>query len=429
VRKKSPLIRIIGGVGKDTLLAEQGGFGAGRIKWYDLSTEANVHSGNGKYRSRFSSDPEVNSYNRHSFRYNITAPLLSVAFNPDDGVFLGAGVLSTRHAFRKEPFHVRQLFTANYAVATGAYNFRYQLDVTELVPLPFRNAKKMDLRFIANMKAPNYTQNFFGFGNNTEFPNEGDKTISYYRARFNLVELGALVRTRPLKHFSLMTGPVFQHFWIDEDDEKNQNKFITDPSSGLNQETLFEPKTYLGWQLQAVVDNRNHRIMPSRGFYWNSFARWIDGVTDYAYSFKQAQTELAFYTSFNTNAKFVIAARVGGGINSGNFEFFQAQHLGLSENLRGYRKFRFAGKKMVYNNIDLRLRLGEIKGYILPATAGLVFFHDIGRVWMPDENSGRWHTGYGGGIWLAPAGRYVFAACYSYSKDGGLPFISLGFQF
>jgi hypothetical protein len=427
--KRSPLIRIIGGVGKDTLTADQKGVSAGKIKWYDLATEQNVKTGEGKFRKKFSDDPAVNSYERRIFKYNITAPLLSVAYNPDDGVFLGAGVVSTRHRFRKDPFHLRQQFTANYAIATGAYNFRYQLDVTELVPLPIGNLKNLDLRFIANLKAPNYTQNFFGFGNETEFPNEGDKKISYYRARFSLAEMGALVRARPLSNLSILTGPLFQHFWIDRDDEKNEEKFITDPASGINQETLYEPKTYFGWQLQAVVDNRNSVIMPSRGFYWNTFSRWVEGISDHAYAFKQAQTDLSFYTSFSARANVVVAVRVGGGVNSGSYEFFQAQYLGVSDNLRGFRKYRFAGKQMVFNNIDLRLKLGEIKGYILPATAGLVFFNDIGRVWIPGEKSGLWHDGFGGGIWMAPAGKYVFTACYSHSSDGGFPFISLGFQF
>ena len=127
--------------------------------------------------------------------------------------------------------------------------------------------------------------------------------------------------------------------------------------------------------------------------------------------------------------KLVFAGRIGAGASKGNYEFFQAQHLGGNESLRGYRNFRFAGDQRFYNNFDLRIQLTQLRGYILPGTLGLLLFQDIGRVWWQDEKSGRWHAGYGGGIWLAPANRFVVAACYGQSDEGGLPFVSLGFQF
>ncbi len=158
-------------------------------------------------------------------------------------------------------------------------------------------------------------------------------------------------------------------------------------------------------------------------------ARVVKGINNHANDFAQLSTDLSLYVSFSVPADVVIAARVGGGINYGKYEFFQAQYLSGIENLRGYRRFRFGGDKMFYNNLDVRIRLADFRGYILPGSIGLVGFHDVGRVWMREENSGRWHTGYGGGVWLAPAKRYVIAACYGFSKDGGLPFVTLGFQF
>jgi hypothetical protein len=420
-------IRIIGGNGKDSLLTEKKNLPANKVKWYDNSSEGNVKLGEGRYKNMFSKYTAVNEFNRRNFRYNILMPLVSAAYNPDDGIYLGAGIKSIRQGFRKNPFKITQQFLASYAIATGAYNFKYELEAIDLIKIPFTDSKKLDLQLFANFKAPDNIQNFFGFGNETEFPNEGKQTISYYRSRFDLVELAALVRSKPLPSVSLLTGPVFQHYSIDK--EKNLGKFITEPASGLNQEDLYDQKTYLGWQIQAIIDNRNNKHIPSRGIYWNSLVRWVNGQSSKAYSFAQYKTDLSFYTSFNSRANFVIAVRIGAGANSGRYEFFQAQNLGGTENLRGFRKFRFAGDRMVFNNIDLRIRLGEIKGYILPATTGIILFHDIGRVWIPEENSGRWHNGYGAGIWLAPAGRIVVTGFYAYSKDGGLPTVSLGFQF
>lgn len=419
--------RIIGGAGKDSLLAEQQRTHSGKLIWYDQSTEKNVAVGEGTYRKRFSSNPAINQFDPHAFRYNITAPVISVAYNPDDGVFLGAGVRSTRQGFRKSPFAVRQLFTGNYAMATGAFNFRYQLEAIGILPLSPAKNKRIDLLFNANLKAPDNIQNYFGLGNETEFPNKGSQKIAYYRSRFNLVEAIALLRAKIAGPLSFLTGPVVQRYWIDPDD--NDDRFISSPDSDQDQESLYKQKSYFGWQAQLVVDDRNNQMMPSRGIYWNSYARWVTGLNTAAHAFQQYRSDLSFYTSFNARANFVVAVRVGAGSNGGGYEFFQAQYLSGPDNLRGFRKYRFAGERMFYNNIDLRIKLGEIKGYILPATAGLLLFHDIGRVWLPDEKSGRWHNGYGAGIWLAPAGMYVITANYALSKDGGLPSLSLGFQF
>jgi hypothetical protein len=77
----------------------------------------------------------------------------------------------------------------------------------------------------------------------------------------------------------------------------------------------------------------------------------------------------------------------------------------------------------------MRLHLFDFRGYLLPGAVGILGFADVGRVWYDQESSSAWHNGYGGGIWLAPAKRYVITFCYAHSSDGGLPFVSLGFEF
>ncbi|MCA0397152.1 MAG: BamA/TamA family outer membrane protein [Bacteroidetes bacterium] len=425
---QSPIrVRIIGGTGTDSLQLTTSTKKPGRILFYDQKTENNVVSGDQSWQRRFSKHPAVNDYDPHAFKYNITAPLLSVAYNPDDGVFLGAGIKNTRQGFRKSPFAIQQRFTGNKALATGAYNFQYRLEAIGILPLPWSATRRLDLLASANAKAPDHIQNYFGFGNETEFPNKANRKIDYYRSGFNIVEAALLLRAPITQHVSFLTGPLLQRYTMDDD--YNIGRFITSAESGLDQATLYDQKSYFGWQFQLIADNRNNNLMPSRGVYWNSFARLATGINQAAHAFQQYRSDFSFFTSFSARANIVFAARIGAGGNHGRYEFFQAQYLSGPDNLRGFRKYRFAGQQMAYNNLDLRIRMGEIKGYIFPATIGAVFFHDIGRVWQPGEQSGRWHNGYGAGIWLAPAGMYVFTVNYALSKDGGLPSLSLGFQF
>jgi len=83
-----------------------------------------------------------------------------------------------------------------------------------------------------------------------------------------------------------------------------------------------------------------------------------------SHPYSQLNTDLSLFTSFNTRGNVVIATRVGWGKTFGQHEFYQAQFLGATENLRGYRKFRFAGDEEFYHNIDLRIRLADFQTYL-----------------------------------------------------------------
>lgn len=407
-------VRIIGGGGADSVIANHQTPRSTAVRWYDKPSESYKISGTGLIRKQFSDKPGNNRYNRNAFRYNITAPLLTGGFNLDDGIFIGAGVLSTVHGFRKDPYAYQHQFLGSYAAATGAYQFRYRFDA------PW-------VRFQTQLHAPNNTRNFFGFGNETEFDKSDDKKIRYYRSRFSLFDLAALAKWKPAKQLELLAGPVLQHYWIDYDD--NEGRFITQPESGLDQFTLQQKKTFLGLQLQADLDTRNNRILPTRGVHWTSSARLVRGLNAHSSNFTQWESALAYYIGVGHSSSWVLAGRTGGGANYGRYEFFQAQTLGGNSSLRGYRNFRFAGDHRFFNNLDLRIKLTEIRGYLLPGTLGILLFQDIGRVWLRQKTSSKWHLGYGGGLWLAPANRIVVAACYGQSDEGGLPFVSVGFQF
>jgi outer membrane translocation and assembly module TamA len=221
---------------------------------------------------------------------------------------------------------------------------------------------------------------------------------------------------------------VFQHFSIDS--SENANRIITSGDlEGIDETTLFNNKFYTGARFQLDIDMRNNKTITTRGMYWHTYFQSAKGLTGSSTNITQFSSDLSFFTSFSRAAKFVIAGRVGGGINFGKYEFFQAQSLGGTENLRGFRKYRFAGDKMAFANLDLRLHLFDFRGYLIPGSLGLLGFNDVGRVWFDTENSSAWHYGYGAGIWIAPAKRYVLTFCYAHSKDGGLPFVSFGFQF
>ena len=85
---------------------------------------------------------------------------------------------------------------------------------------------------------------------------------------------------------------------------------------------------------------------------------------------------------------------------------------------------------MLFNNAEVRLKLADFPFYIFSGSAGVLAFHDIGRVWSDGETTGRWHNGYGGGIWVSPLRRFVIVGSLAFSKEErGLPLLTMGFQF
>lgn len=417
--RKTIRVRIVGGEGDDEINNEAAHTTPSKTMVYDLLSEKNRFSG--PLKKQLSDNPEVNEWDRFAYKYNVAFPFISVNYNPDDGVYLGASVKYTVQGFRRDPFKLQHQLVANHSLATNAWNFRYNLDVTDAIG-------KLDLLVRSDMRAPNNTINYFGMGNQSVYDKSVHNSILYYRTRFTLADLGLLLKADPSQHVSISAGPAFQFFSMNKDD--NKNRFITYPYlNGLDSASLFKNKAYLGGAVNVSIDNRNNKLMPGRGVNWQTTLRSYHGLTGVSHDYTQLSTDLSVFTSFSTMAGVVIATRIGAGINFGGYEFYQAQFLSGTENLRGFRKYRFAGDKMAYNNTELRIKVADFQTYLFPGRLGLLFFNDVGRVWTKNTDGGGWHDGYGGGLWVSPLGRFVVTASLTHSNEGTLPMISFGFQF
>ena len=98
---------------------------------------------------------------------------------------------------------------------------------------------------------------------------------------------------------------------------------------------------------------------------------------------------------------------------------FQYPSIGGGKELRGFRRQRFYGKTAFFNSNEFRF-ISKVKSYLYNGKAGLLVFIDDGRVWLPKEKSDTWHTGYGGGILLAPFNKILFNITYGISNEDKL---------
>lgn len=414
-------IRIVGGPGKDHFLNEGTG---GKVLVYDVSFEENKFSGNeAGVRKIISADPRNNMYNRLFYKYDFINPGLTIEYNIDDGVFIGAQLEATTQGFRKQPYSMRHYVSGSRALATGSYHFRYEGDFTKVVG-------NSDLIVRADIRAPINVTNFFGIGNNTVFDKTKPGKIQYYRARYDFIDVTALLRRQLQSWMRVTYGAAYQYFRLEQ--EQNAGKFVSDTGvNGLDGATLYNRRSFAGLQAGLDINSRNNPAVPTRGFLLNAGIRTLFGMNSNSYNLTQAHWDMRLFASFEPKAIVVYAFRLGIGHNfNKRFDFPQAQYLSGTENLRGYRKDRFAGRTMLYNNSEIRLKIADFNTYLFPGAFGIFVFNDVGRVWTPGEASEDWHVGNGGGVWLAPVKRFVITAALTRSKEEKLlPLVTFGFQF
>ena len=411
-------IRMIGGDGEDSFENTASSADGGIV--YDEKRGNNTLTG--KFNKKLSNDTLANYYNPIYYKYNQVIPFISVGFNPDDGVYLGGWMKIIRHGFRKTPYKNSHSITLNHALASKAFNIRYNAEFIGIIGM------KTDLLFEADIKAPN-VPNFFGYGASSIYDKTKPDKFRYYRTRYNLGDISLLLRRNFSEKVIMTLGPTFQFYKMDSTEKNNKRRFIVQENPpGLNPATAFAKQSYVGGKFSLTVDTRNNKIMPEKGIFWYSTARHLSGLNDASYEVTQVNSDFSFYIPI-IKKRLVLVDRVGGGHNFGDFEFYQAQYLGNEDNLRGYRKFRFAGTSKFYNNVELRFRLTNFKTYLFPGSLGLLAFYDTGRIWADNDDSDKWLSGYGGGFWISPLRRMVLTFTFAASKEDRMPLIGLGWKF
>lgn len=430
--RKTIKVRVISGKGDDRFLSDS------NVKpWIYAKPKGIKIRKESKFKDRRSSDKLVNQYNRKEFKYNLLAPLAVLNYNADDGIFVGGGFFATTHGFRKDPFKTRHLFLGSYAINTSSFNFKYNGKFTAVI-------KKWDAEIDWDVKSPNYVNNFFGLGNESVFDKKIDEdpafkldnAIDYYRLRFKEWNLNPGLSRAIGSNAFVKFGSALQ---VVELERSTKDRFINDYEATLTSPILEQFKSFAGVSYSWGIDNRNSSLFTTRGMYLEQSSRLMKGFKGSSNAFNAHTASVSLYQTFRFPARVTYAFRVLGGINSGDFEIYQSQILDGKTELRGFRKTRFYGNRKLVVNNEVRVKLGSIRSFILPATMGMTVFYDMGRVWYKNElgvdpttvtgKSSVWHQGYGGGIWLTPFNMALIAVEVAHSVEGTLGYFRLGFLF
>ena len=317
---------------------------------------------------------------------------------PRTGIKVSAGVTYTPKPWKKPEYQTSHSVNALYGFLRTAFNIAY-------VGRFGRAFGKSDMVVKLRLDDP-AIENYFGTGNNTIFAN---KTRNYYRT-FSQRMYGAIGLERNIEriHHAEMSL-VYQSIKYDKTATHyiGEHDFI-DPS-------IFTRKQFAGVEAAYNYDQTNSAVYPTHGMMLNVAGGLLRNLSDTGSAFAKINSWVAAFLPLSKN--FTLALRAGGGTVFGDPDFYHLNRISGQTEVRGYQRERFYGKGIAYNNVELRWLTG-VKSFFYSGSVGLFGFHDIGRVWMPEEKSNQWHNGYGAGIIIMPLNKVALCGSYGITGEG-----------
>tara|TARA_R110002124_G_C8974716_1_gene515902 strand:+ start:55822 stop:59448 length:3627 start_codon:yes stop_codon:yes gene_type:complete len=379
--KKSILIRIIGGQDEDTFNISVGK----GIKIYDRRTGDNKVLKKGGAHFRFTNFYEANLYDYKKKGKKSGGISLSVLGNPDSGTILRGRYSKLVNKFIENPYGTKTALSVDYHFLTQGLDIRLNKGYAAVIT---------DFNLIADARytSRNYTENFFGFGNETSNP---DEFLSLDYNRVNLAITNAGIGLERASDY----GSFFQIKFDLETVKviRNGTNFVAE-----NRPTLLDERKYFAVpNVTYEYKNFDDKDHPTKGMNFSTTLGGIDNLDNNDIT-GFVKSNLEFYNSLTHNKRLVLHTRVNGMFLMGDLpQFYQSSSLGAHNGLRGYRNERFTGKHSLLGNVNAIYNFEKVKTFLFPLGITVYGGYDIGRVWVEDDPSRKWHNSYGGGFQLA----------------------------
>ncbi len=407
----TPLVRVIGGAGDDTLRDESPAAAGRRTVFHDSEGSNTIEAGTGArvdtrsytapVRPRTFDNPEAaqdrgvtRSFGPH------------LGYTADAGPIVGGSVTWMRRGFRREGFAQRQRIRAEFApmqtgFALDAQHIRRGIDGTSL--MVHARASQID------------PFRFHGFGNETA--NDGPR--DRYLVDQTVVTLESEVGKELGSGLRLGVGPVVRYRSASADED---TPFFIVAPLGSDAYTTAGLRSTMEW------DGRDAAAFPTRGGWARVTAEGHQGMRGDVGGFGRARAEGAGYLPVARGT--VVAMRAGGERVFGEFPVQEAAFLGGGESLRGFSRNRFAGDASLWGNAELRASLGTANLMVARGNLGAIVLADAGRVYFDGKSEGGWHPTYGGGLYFSMLDRaYTGTILAARGEDGWRAYVKLGLPF
>ncbi len=388
--KASNLIftRLIGGQENDTYIIKNGR----RIKVYDHKSKPNTVKENKGGAIRFTDVYELNlfDFNKNITKASLLAP--AVGFNPDDGVSVGLSYILTTKGFQRNPFSQQHRFKGGYYFATSGFSLNYDGEFANIM-------NDWNLHVGGRFTSENFTNNFFGYGNET--PNNDDNlNLDYNRVKTGIYAVKAGIFKKGNFGSDYGIRALFEGIEI----ENTPGRFITQEFVPASNTEFYQRRYFGGLEAQFNYESFDNKINPKRGMVFHLQLGGKTEFEDTKNTYGYLNSDIGFYNALTKTKKLVLKTDVRSQVRFGDdLVFYQAANIGGNNGLRGYRTERFTGRNSLVGSADLRYSFPSFKTRILPLQIGVFGGADVGRVWLKDDFSDKWHNNYGGGFWVTAA--------------------------
>jgi len=405
-------VRLLGGNDKDSYYVASGR----KVSIYDFRTN-NLIENPGHARKILSDNYDINTYDYEKPKYNVFAGYPLLGFNPDDGVKIGAVVNYTVNDFNRFPYSQRHSIKGNYYFATSGFELSYKGIFPHAIG-------KWNFVLDALYTSPNFSINYFGYGNDTKNYDKDLDDKDFNRVKIRTIKVTPAFQWVSQKGSTFAIKPSFERLQIDN----TPNRFITFP--GIVNPDVFEYMNFADVNAEYSFENYDNVSNPTLGISFSLLGGFKMNVEDTDRRFPYAESSLGFNYRLSSDGKIVLATLLKGkALFDDKFEFYQAPTVGGDLDLRGFRNQRFSGKHTFYQSTDIRWNLGKLQNGFAPLSYGIFGGFDYGRVWIKNDLSDKWHQSVGGGMWLNGVNLLTAKVSYFYSTDGGRISAGLGFGF
>jgi hypothetical protein len=407
--KKNIPIKLIGGMNSDKYEINTGK----NVVVYDNQSQSFIiHKDKAKFK--YFDDTYVTTYDAGKYKHVTNKIKPKFGANPDDGLFIGVVNEYKVLGFNQNPFSELHQVSANFYLSTQGFNMGYYGEKSNVYK---GFSAFVNLRY----QSPNYSTNFFGFGNDT--PNYDDNLkLDYNRVRMENMDvaIGALKRH---KNYEVSANIFFESRKIDE----TVDRFVSSETLFFPEDDFFDRKNYVG--ISGAYEYKDFSFIEDLILTPKIKFKVTANTNEFSETNSAVEPSVFMAYPFY-NDKISLDAKITyEHIFGEDVPFYQAAAIGGSSGLRGYRNQRFTGQSSLVASSNLKWFVKDLESDILPLQFGILGGFDAGRVWLNNETSSTIYTDFGAGLWLQTAD-LIKAQLQAFKGNEGMRFsfnISIGF--
>ena len=334
-----------------------------------------------------------------NFRYNKSGITPIIFYNQEDRIHVGLSHKKIFQRWDKTPYHHSHTLAAKYSVEQKGFSLTYKGSVAQFPGNWFTN-------LYVNWDQIRW-QNFFGLGNETV---KQTNDMDYYRIRSRQFIIQPSLERIVNNRHKFVFAPFYQ--LIDIIQDNNRYMYLHTP---YNFPANYQQYKMAGASAEYLYQRLNDSILPIKGFVFNGIYKYNSNITDHNFDHSSLNGMVNLLMPVSKTIGLNLQLN-GESILSGTQLLYQYAKVGGNSRLRGMQRHRLQGNHAFSSQNELRW-IKDVRSYYYNGKIGIFGLYDIGRVWLDNENSNKWHSGIGGGIILSPFNKISGSIAYAKTKN------------